>query len=97
MLAKFGHLEAIPPDARTWGVNASRPGVLAQTLAAERERALLFRLLATLRTDIDVFDSVDDLQWRGPTPAFAPIAARFDAAVTQAPAKSGVTPRRGAS
>jgi 5'-3' exonuclease len=97
VLAKFGRLEAIPADARTWGVNASRPGVLAQTLAAEREHALLFRRLATLRTDVAVFDTVDDLQWRGPTPAFAPIAARFDAAVTQTPAKPGVTPRRGAS
>jgi 5'-3' exonuclease len=96
VLAKFGHLEAIPADAAAWGVNASRAGTLAQTLVAERERALLFRLLATLRTDIDVFADVDDLHWTGPTPAFAPLASRFDAAVTASPTPR-VTPRRGVS
>ena len=82
VLAKFGHLEAIPADWRTWGVNATRPGALAQTLERERDHAFLFRDLATLRTDIPLFDSVDELHWRGPTPAFAPLAARFDAAIT---------------
>jgi hypothetical protein len=38
----------------------------------------LFRTLATLRTDIPLFDSVDVLQWQGPTPAFAPLAAQLD-------------------
>jgi 5'-3' exonuclease len=96
VLAKFGHLEAIPADAAVWGVNASRAGALAQTLVAQRGLALLFRRLATLRTDIELFSDVDDLQWTGPTPAFAPLAARFDAAVTASPTRR-VTPRRGAS
>ena len=83
VLAKFGHLESIPADWRAWqGVNAARPGALALTLARERDRAFLFRDLATLRSDIPVFDSVDDLQWQGPTAAFARLTARFDA-VTQ--------------
>ena len=82
VLAKYGHLESIPADWRTWGVNATRPGALAQTLDRERDRAFLFRDLATLREDIALFDSVDDLQWHGPTPAFKPLAARFEAAVT---------------
>jgi 5'-3' exonuclease len=82
VLAKFGHLESIPADWRTWGVNATRPGALAQTLERERDRAFLFRDLATLRTDIALFDSVDDLRWRGPTAAFKPLAARYEAAVT---------------
>jgi 5'-3' exonuclease len=80
VLARYAHLESIPEDWRTWGVNASSPARLAQTLARERDRALLFRLLATLRTDVTVFDSVDDLRWIGPTPAFAPLAARLDLA-----------------
>jgi len=80
VLAKFHHLEAIPDDWTTWSVNAASPARLARTLSEERERALLFRVLATLRTDIAVFDSVDDLCWHGPTPAFAPLAARLDAA-----------------
>jgi len=91
VLAKFGHLESIPADWRTWGVNASRPNALAQTLERERDRAFLFRDLATLREDITLFDSVDDLRWRGPTPAFKPLAARFEAAVT---APSAPTKRR---
>ncbi|MBM3819032.1 MAG: flap endonuclease [Acidimicrobiia bacterium] len=67
VLAKFGHLEAIPADWRTWGVNAANPGALALRLAAERDRALLFRDLATLRTDIPLFGSVDELRWSAPT------------------------------
>ena len=78
VLAKFGHLEAIPGDWRSWGVNASRPSALALTLERERDRALLFRDLATLREDIPLCDSVDELQWRGPTPAFKPLAARLE-------------------
>lgn len=78
VLARFGHLEAIPPDFRDWHVNATSPARLAETLAREIERALLFRTLATLRTDVPVFDRVDELEWTGPTPAFGPLAARLD-------------------
>ena len=84
VLAKYGHLESIPADWRTWGVNATRPGTLAQTLERERDRAFLFRDLATLREDIALFDSVEELKWSGPTPAFQTMAARFEAAVTAA-------------
>ena len=84
VLAKFGHLESIPADYRTWGVNATRPGMLAQTLERERGQALLFRDLATLREDIALFESVDELKWPGPTPAFQALAARFEAAVIDA-------------
>ncbi len=80
VLGKYKHLEAIPDDWRTWGVNAANAGSLALTLARERDRALLFRDLATLRTDLALFDAVDDLRWTRPTPAFAAMAARFDAA-----------------
>ncbi len=80
VLAKYGHLEAIPADWRTWGVNATRPAALAATLELERDRAFLFRDLATLRTDVPVFDDIDRLRWDGPTPAFASLAARLDAA-----------------
>jgi 5'-3' exonuclease len=82
VLARYGHLEAIPADWRTWSVNAASAGALAHTLARERDRALLFRDLATLRTNIPLFDSVDDLQWTGPTAAFVSFAERLDAAVS---------------
>ena len=94
VLAKFGHLESIPADYRTWGVNATRPGMLAQTLERERGQALLFRDLATLREDLALFDSVDELQWQGPTPAFAPLAARFEAAITAPPKPRSPWPRQ---
>jgi 5'-3' exonuclease len=77
VLARYGHLESIPADSRTWGVNAANPGRLALTLVRERDRAFLFRDLATLRTNIPLFESVDDLRWTGPTPAFADRAAQL--------------------
>jgi len=80
VLARYEHLESIPEDWRTWGVNATNPSALALTLAAERERALLFRDLATLRSDLPLFASVDELRWTGPTPRFASLAARLDGA-----------------
>jgi 5'-3' exonuclease len=79
VLARFGHLESIPDDWHTWHVAAASPATLAATLAREREQAFLFRDLATLRTDIPLFDSVDRLRWAGPTPAFADLAAQLDA------------------
>jgi 5'-3' exonuclease len=83
VLAKFGHLESIPADWREWSVNVASAGALAHTLTSERDRALLFRTLATLRTDITLFDDVEQLRWSGPTSTFATLAARFDAAVTE--------------
>lgn len=83
VLAKFGHLESIPEDWREWHVKAANASSLADTLTRERDRALLFRKLATLRTDLPLFEDVDQLHWNGPTPAFDEIAARLDAAKTQ--------------
>jgi 5'-3' exonuclease len=83
VLAKFVHLESIPADHREWHVNVASASTLAATLARERERAMLFRTLATLRTDIPLFEDVDQLRWNGPTPAFDSIAARLDTAVTE--------------
>jgi 5'-3' exonuclease len=65
VLAKFGHLDAIPADPREWNVSVANPGKLAQILQRDRDRALLFRKLATLRTDIPLFDDVEALRWKG--------------------------------
>ena len=83
VLAKFGHLEAIPADCREWRVNAANASALADTLRRERDRAMLFRTLATLRTDIRLFTDVDELRWDGPTAAFDVLAARLDGAATK--------------
>jgi 5'-3' exonuclease len=84
VLRRYGHLEKIPADWRTWGVNAASPATLARTLEQQRARAMLFRDLATLRTEIPLFETVENLRWKGPTPAFAALAQQFDAAVVDA-------------
>jgi hypothetical protein len=73
-----------------WRVNAANAGSLAATLCREWENALLFRRLAHLRTDIRLFDDVDELRWRGPTSAFDAVGVRLDAARIQraGPAKT---------
>jgi len=91
VLAKFLHLESIPKDCREWRVNAANAGTLAVTLCREWDNAILFRRLATLRTDIKLFDDVDELRWRGPTSAFDSLTARLDAARTE---RTGASRRR---
>jgi 5'-3' exonuclease len=83
VLGKFLHLEFIPKDCRDWHVNATSAGALAATLREHWDDAILFRTLATLRTDISLFDNVDQLRWDGPNPEFDAIAARLDAGVTE--------------
>jgi 5'-3' exonuclease len=51
----------------------------ATVLGEGREQALLFKSLATLRTDAPLFDAVDELRWRGPTGGFAAWAERMGA------------------
>lgn len=94
VLAKYGHLESIPADWREWHVNAANASALADTLSCERDRALLFRTLATLRTDLSLFEDVDQLRWNGPTGAFDEVAAQLDAARTE---KRRPSVRRGSS
>lgn len=88
VLAKFGKIESIPADCHEWHVNAANASALAATLVRERDRALLFRTLATLRTDIALFDNVDLLRWNGPTRAFDALAARLDRAATTSKPKT---------
>ncbi|MFL6426628.1 MAG: 5'-3' exonuclease H3TH domain-containing protein [Acidobacteriaceae bacterium] len=84
VLAKFGHLESIPPDYRDWRVNVTSASTLATTLSRDGKLARLFRTLATLRTDIALFDDVDQLRWKGPSPAFEELGPRLDAAISEA-------------
>ncbi|HEX3740938.1 MAG TPA: 5'-3' exonuclease H3TH domain-containing protein [Terriglobales bacterium] len=90
VLSKFGHLEAIPKEWREWRVNVTNAGGLADTLRREWADALLFRTLATLRTDIPLFGDVEQLRWNGPKPEFDAIAAELDR-VTTATRKSSST------
>ncbi len=82
VLARYLHLEAIPQEARNWHVSVTNPGGLSEALRTGQEQVYLFRDLATLRTDIPLFRSVDELLWRGPTGAFEAIGSRLDGAST---------------
>src|SRR5947207_5478283 len=93
VLAKFIHLESIPKDCREWHVNAASAGALAATLCEHWHDAILFRTLATLRTDIALFDDVDQLHWNGPKVGFDAIAASLDAAVTELRRSTARPPR----
>ncbi len=93
VLARFLHIESIPSDYREWGVSVASAKTLAATLSQDGERALLFRTLATLRTDIALFDDIDQLRWNGPTPAFVELGPRLDAAASAEPG-SGTRTRK---
>jgi len=75
VLAAYGSIDAIPLDAAEWTVPVRGAQRLAAALAAERERAELFRTLARLRRDVPVLpDGVDELRWRGATAQIGGIA-----------------------
>lgn len=79
VLAHYEHLEAIPRSSDDWDVSVRSARKLAATLVECWEDALLYRDLATLRTDAKVFDSVDELRWRGPQADFEQFAKRIRA------------------
>jgi len=93
VLRKYHHLEQIPANYLDWHVNVANVSTLSSTLRREWDNALLFRDLATLRTDLPLFDSVDTLRWSGPTPEFDAIARNLDAAKTDTRRKSAIRPR----
>ena len=65
VLARWKHLEAIPPDPATWEVNVRGAERLADTLSHGMKEAVLFRRLATLRRDVPLTQTFEDLRWRG--------------------------------
>ena len=65
VLSHYAHLENIPKEPAKWDPLIKRARGLAAALFAGWEDALLFRTLATLRLDAPVFDSVNELQWKG--------------------------------
>jgi len=64
VLSKYPHLEDIPKEWQNWTPGIRNARLLAKTLFPYWNDALLFRTLATLRQDVPVFDSVDDLRWQ---------------------------------
>jgi 5'-3' exonuclease len=62
LIVRYGRIEDFPP----------------QILGERRDLALLFKKLATLRTDARLFTDVDELQWHGPTERFSTCCAQMD-------------------
>ena len=83
LLNRYGPIESFPPE----------------TLGAERDRAILFKTLATLRTDAPLFANVDEMEWKGPTAGFADWATRIDdkRLLPRAEAAIGVRDQRAAA
>jgi 5'-3' exonuclease len=69
-LSQYPHLEDIPKDWREWHPSIRKARVLSESLFNAWDDALLFRTLATLRLDVPVFDTVEDLRWKGAHPNF---------------------------
>jgi 5'-3' exonuclease len=77
VLARYGHIERIPATSEDWDVTVRGASKLAATLDEYRDVALLFRRVATLRTDAPAFASVDEIRWEGPRPEFEAMAERL--------------------
>jgi 5'-3' exonuclease len=79
VFSQYPHLEDIPKDWSHWDPMIRRARPLAESLFSGWEDALLFRTLATLRVDVPVFTSIDDLLWRGPAEDFKRTCERMKA------------------
>jgi 5'-3' exonuclease len=80
LIARHGHIEEFPPDV----------------LGDQLSDALLFKKLATLRTDVRVFKDVEELRWRGPTASFAKMSRKIgDARLLQRVLDLGKQPVKG--
>lgn len=65
LLARFGRIEDIPNDPGLWGVAVRGAAALASNLYACRAEAALYKTLATLRRDVPLTETLDDLEWKG--------------------------------
>ena len=65
VLTRYGHIEDIPDDAAEWDIKVRGAKSLANNLSQQRDDALLYRTLATLRTDAPCDESLDELRWDG--------------------------------
>jgi 5'-3' exonuclease len=74
VLFKFRHIEDIPADVAEWRLPLRGAAVLAATLADQRKLALLFKDVATLRTNVPVRATADRLRWTGPRRTFRRVA-----------------------
>jgi 5'-3' exonuclease len=89
-LSQYRHLEDIPKDWRAWHPSIRKARPLSEALFGAWNDALLFRTLATLRLDVPVFDSIEDLRWKGPRPDFEKECQRIKSPGLLVRAKSSI-------
>ena len=65
MLAHYEHIENVPENPDDWEISVRGAARLAESLNNQREDALLYRELATLRQDVSLTEKLDDLEWKG--------------------------------
>jgi 5'-3' exonuclease len=93
-LAQYCHLENIPKDWRKWPSSIRGAQRLAGVLFEHWDDAILFRTLATLRLDVPVFETVDELRWKGPRPEFEAYSKRMQSPGLYARAMEAAKSRR---
>jgi 5'-3' exonuclease len=77
VLSRFEHIESIPADLEEWGLSKGRAMRLNESLTENREAALLYRRLATLRQDVPLKESLADLEWLGARERLKEFCARL--------------------
>ncbi len=70
VLSRYPHIEDIPDDTDDRGISAGRARRLAENIKANRDDALLYRRLTTLRTDVPLDEGLNDLEWLGAPESF---------------------------
>jgi 5'-3' exonuclease len=79
VLERYGHLENIPRDAALWEVKVRGAAALCAELVAREQEVGLYRILATLRTDVPLTEEPVALRWTGPRPDFAAVCRELGA------------------
>jgi 5'-3' exonuclease len=79
VLSHYGHLESVPKDWQQWHPSIRKARPLSESLFSAWQDAMLFRDLATLRCDLPVIETVDELRWTTPGPAFEAWCDRLQA------------------
>jgi 5'-3' exonuclease len=77
VLSQYPHLEDIPKDWKAWHPSIRRARALSESLFSAWDDALLFRRLATLRLDVPVFETIEDLRWKGASSNFEEYCRRI--------------------
>lgn len=80
ILNQFQHIEDIPEDTESWNISAGRARRLAENLFSQMDETLLYRRLTTLRIDVPIVETVDDLRWQGPGEGFDDFCAELGVA-----------------